>query len=133
MDLAIPYEQSFDATLGIEMTQANDQHVSAVVPVRPVLLQPYGLVHGGVLASVAESLASVGTALGVASDGKLAVGAQNDTTFLRSITHGTIHATAHRRHTGRTRWIWDVELRDDLDCLCALTRMSVAIRDPHRR
>ncbi len=57
MDLAIPYEQSF-ATLGIEMTQANDQLVCAVVPVRPTLLQPW--VNVVSFSPDASRLASVG-------------------------------------------------------------------------
>lgn len=124
----MPHEHGFDATLGIQYTEHDDRHIAAKVPVRTDLLQPYGLVHGGVLASVAESLASVGTAFAVASDGKIAVGEHNDTTFLRPICEGVIHAMAFPRHRGATRWVWDVELSDDAGRLCAVTRMTVAVR-----
>ena len=39
-----------------------------------------------------------------------------------------IHAEARARHRGRTTWVWDVEMRDDEGRLCALTRMTIAVR-----
>ena len=84
--------------------------------------------HGGVFTSIAETLASVGTAIGVVPQGNAAMGLSNQTSFLRPITQGTIHARAERRHGGRTTWIWDVEICDDDGRLCALTRMTIAVR-----
>jgi len=86
-------------------------------------------VHGGVYASIAESLASWATALAVAHEGKLAVGLSNQTSFLRPITEGTIEAVAVRRHRGRTTWVWEVEISDGEGRLCTLTRMTIAVRD----
>jgi uncharacterized protein (TIGR00369 family) len=87
-----------------------------------------GLVHGGVYASMAESLASLATAMAVASEGKMAMGLSNATSFMRPITEGTVHATARRIHRGRTTWIWDVSITDDDGRLCAVTRMTIAVR-----
>ena len=53
-----------------------------------------GLVHGGVFASIAESITSMATALAVADQGKMAMGLSNQTSFLRPITEGTVHAIA---------------------------------------
>ena len=80
------------------------------------------------LASIAETLASLGTAYVVMAEGKAAMGLSNSTSFLRPITDGTIHARALRRHRGRTTWVWDVEITDDAGRLCALTRMTIAVR-----
>jgi uncharacterized protein (TIGR00369 family) len=85
-------------------------------------------VHGGVYAAIAESIASVGTAMQVLPEGKVAMGLSNQTSFLRPITEGTIHARAIRRHAGRSTWVWEVELSDDAGRLCVLTRMTVAVR-----
>ena len=120
----------FDALYGLKLTELDDRVVRGEVPVREQLKQPYGLVHGGVYASLAESLTSIATALAVASDGRQAMGQSNHTSFLRPITAGTIHATARARHRGRTTWLWDVEITDDEGRLCALTRMTVAVRAP---
>jgi uncharacterized protein (TIGR00369 family) len=123
-------DTGFNALIGLEVTELTDQIVTGRVVVREELKQPYGLVHGGVYASIAESLASFGTGVAVYPEGKLAVGLSNQTSFLRPITEGTIHATATRRHRGRTTWVWEVEIFDDAGRLCVLTRMTVAVRDP---
>jgi uncharacterized protein (TIGR00369 family) len=105
-----------------------DGELRAKVDVRPELLQPFGLVHGGVYATIAETLASIGTFAGVHADGMHAMGLSNSTSFLRPILSGTIHAVARPVHRGRTTWLWDVECRDDADRVCAITRMTIAVR-----
>ena len=118
----------FDALYGLDVLEVSDELVRAQVPVRDELRQPLGLVHGGVLASIAETLASLGTLAVVMPEGNAAMGQSNHTTFLRPITEGTIHARATRRHRGRTTWIWDVELADDAGRVCAMSRMTIAVR-----
>jgi 1,4-dihydroxy-2-naphthoyl-CoA hydrolase len=90
--------------------------------------QPYGLTHGGVFATVAETLSSIGTMLGVSETGNRAVGMSNHTTFLRPVSDGTIHAQARPRHRGRSSWVWDVEVTDDGSRLCAMSRVTIAVR-----
>jgi 1,4-dihydroxy-2-naphthoyl-CoA hydrolase len=124
----VPYEQSFDALYGLEITEVTEERATARVPVRDAVKQPMGLVHGGVYAAMAESLTSVATAMAVAADGNFAVGLANQTSFLRPITEGTVHATAVRRHRGRTTWLWEVDITDDDGRLCAVTRMTIAVR-----
>jgi 1,4-dihydroxy-2-naphthoyl-CoA hydrolase len=119
----------FDALYGLEILSADADTVSGVVSVRDDLKQPAGLVHGGVYASIAESLASLGTAVQVMPDGKVAMGLGNHTSFMRPITEGTIHGEASVLHRGRTTWVWDVRITDDEGRLCAVTRMTVAVRD----
>jgi 1,4-dihydroxy-2-naphthoyl-CoA hydrolase len=118
----------YDALYGLEVLEVHDELVTAEVKVRDDLRQPFGLVHGGVLASIAETLASLGTAVVVVPEGNAAMGLSNSTSFLRPILDGTIHARAIRRHRGRTTWIWDVEITDDDERLCAMTRMTIAVR-----
>ena len=119
----------FDALIGLEFVEFGDGRARARVPVRDELKQPFGLVHGGVYAAVAESLASWATAVAVAPEGKLAVGLSNQTSFLRPITEGTVEALAICRHRGRTTWVWEVEIADDQGRLCTLTRMTIAVRE----
>lgn len=120
--------QGFDALYGLELLELSDEAVRAQVPVADKIRQPFGLVHGGVMMAIAESLASVGTAVAVVPEGNAAMGLSNQTSFLRPIVEGTIHAVATRRHRGRTTWIWDVEISDDAGRLCALSRMTIAVR-----
>ena len=119
----------FDGLYGLEILAISDEEVTARVPVRDDLRQPGGLVHGGVLASIAESITSMATWLAVHGDGRSAQGLSNQTSFLRPILDGTIHAVARRRHRGRTTWVWEVEISDDDGRLCALVRMTIAVRE----
>lgn len=118
----------FDRLYGLEFVELSDGEVRARVRVRDEIRQPYGLVHGGVYASIAESITSLATAMGVLGDGMAAMGLANSTNFLRPITAGTVHAHATRLHRGRTTWVWEVRFSDDDERLCAVTRMTIAVR-----
>jgi uncharacterized protein (TIGR00369 family) len=118
----------FDKLYGLEIVSVSDEEVRARVAVREDLLQPAQLVHGGVFASMAESMTSLATSLAVHPEGKSAMGQSNQTSFLRPIVGGTIHATGRRRHKGRTTWVWEVDITDDDGRLCALVRMTLAVR-----
>jgi 1,4-dihydroxy-2-naphthoyl-CoA hydrolase len=120
--------QGFDRLYGLELLGYSDEEVTAQVRVREELKQPAGLVHGGVYASIAESMTSLATALAVMPEGNTAMGLSNNTSFLRPVTEGTVHAQATRLHRGRTTWVWDVRFSDDQGRTCALTRMTIAVR-----
>lgn len=115
--------------IGLVYGEITAESVSATVPVGPAVQQPFGLVHGGVYATIAESICSTATAVAVASEGRIAMGQSNSATFLRPMTEGTIHASATRRHAGRIIWLWDVDFTDDEGRLCATVRMTIAVRD----
>jgi 1,4-dihydroxy-2-naphthoyl-CoA hydrolase len=124
----VPLERTFDALYGLEILASSPEEITAQVAVRDEIKQPMGLVHGGVYASMAESIASLATGWAVFEDGMMAQGLSNQTSFLRPILEGTVHARAIRRHRGRTTWVWEVEITDDDGRLCALVRMTVAVR-----
>jgi uncharacterized protein (TIGR00369 family) len=119
----------FDALYGLELLEIGPREGRARVVVTDAHKQPFGLVHGGVYAAVAESLASHCTAAGVLSESKSANGLSNQTSFLRPILEGTIHAEAVCKHAGRTTWVWEIELSDDQGRTCALSRVTIAVRD----
>jgi 1,4-dihydroxy-2-naphthoyl-CoA hydrolase len=118
----------FDRLYGIEFVELSDTLARARVLVRDELKQPAGLVHGGVYASLAESLTSIVTGMTVLDEGFVAMGMSNNTSFLRPVTEGAVHALATRLHRGRTTWVWDVTFTDDDGRTCALTRMTIAVR-----
>src|SRR4051794_11854047 len=86
-----PLEGTFDGLYGLRIDHVEDGLVRAHVDVLPHHKQPAGLVHGGVYASMAESITSMATHMGVVADGKSAQGLSNQTSFLRPILEGTIH------------------------------------------
>jgi len=131
MKVPLPNEAAvgFDALYGLELTEVSGEVVCGRVVVRDELRQPAGLVHGGVYAAVAESLASYGTALAVMPEGRMAMGLSNNASFIRPVTGGTIYAMARPRHRGRSTWVWEVEVLDDDGQLCALVRVTIAVRE----
>jgi 1,4-dihydroxy-2-naphthoyl-CoA hydrolase len=119
----------FDRLYGLRLVEVSDEEVRARVEVRDELRQPAGLVHGGVYASMAEAMASLATGITVfVENGSTAVGLSNSTSFLRPLTSDVIHGHAVRLHRGRTTWVWDVRFSDDAGRLCAITRMTIAVR-----
>jgi uncharacterized protein (TIGR00369 family) len=128
--IVVTPEESFIGLVGLAVEGADEHSAHADLAVRRELLQPWGIVHGGVFATIAESLASWATASVVAPEGQAAMGLSNATSFLRPISAGTIHAVATRRHRGRTTWVWDVDMRDDEGILCATSRVTIAVRTP---
>jgi 1,4-dihydroxy-2-naphthoyl-CoA hydrolase len=122
------HADTLDAVLGFEPLEVGPELARARAEVGPQHKQPYGLVHGGVYAAMAESLASQATAEAVEADGKVAMGLSNHTSFMRPILSGHVHAEARCRHRGSTTWVWEVEMTDDDSRLCALSRVTMAVR-----
>ncbi|MBJ7457656.1 MAG: PaaI family thioesterase [Thermoleophilaceae bacterium] len=125
----IPLDQDLNSALGFHVDEVQIGRVSGHFEVENRVRQPYGIVHGGAYAAFAETLASLGTFRAVAEDGKVAMGMSNNTTFIRSVTAGTIHAEAVAIQQGRTTWVWDVTLKDEQDRICAVSRLTIAVRE----
>jgi 1,4-dihydroxy-2-naphthoyl-CoA hydrolase len=125
---AIDLQRTLDGALGIETLEVAEDVARSRCLITDKVRQPYGLVHGGLYAAMAESLASIATGLHVHQEGLIAVGLSNATSFMRPALEGYVHALATRRHKGRTTWVWDVDLTDDSGRLCATTRVTMAVR-----
>jgi uncharacterized protein (TIGR00369 family) len=119
----------FDRVYGLEQVEVGEGSARGKVVVRDELKQALGGVHGGVYAAIADSLTSIATARAAGSERSVVVPLASQTSFLRPITEGTIHAHAVAKHRGRTTWVWEVEICDDRGRLCVLTRMTIAVRD----
>jgi 1,4-dihydroxy-2-naphthoyl-CoA hydrolase len=115
----------FDTLLGLQIVSATEDEVVGRLEVRPELLQPYGLLHGGVLCSVVETLGSVAGATWFGDRGTV-VGTSNHTNFLRAVREGVLTATATPIHRGRTQQLWTVDVRDEQDRLVAKGELRVA-------
>ncbi len=121
-------EESLERTLGMEsFSVAEDGVARGRMAVSDRIKQPFGIVHGGAYASLAESVTSWATHTAVGPEHG-AIGQSNQTTFLRPVFAGTIEAVARARHRGRTSWVWDVEMRDAEGRLCAISRLIIAVR-----
>ncbi len=121
-------QSPFDGLIGTEWLDDDPDHARVRLPMRDELRQPIGLMHGGVMSSLVESICSRATALAVLGDGMMAMGQSISVSFLRPITEGAAEVRAQARHRGRTTWVWEAEVRDDSDRLCALAQMTIAVR-----
>jgi uncharacterized protein (TIGR00369 family) len=124
----LPPDQTIVGALGMEFLGISDGVVKGRIPVTHRILQPLGLVHGGAMLTLAESLASGGTWEGVRHDGNAAMGQEISASLMRPITAGHVNGTATVRKRGRSAWVWDVEITDDDGNLCALVRATIAVR-----
>jgi uncharacterized protein (TIGR00369 family) len=118
----------FDALVGTEWLDDDPDHARVRVEMRDDLRQPVGLLHGGVISTLVESVCSRATALAVLDDGMMAMGQSISVSFIRPVTEGRAEVQAKARHRGRTTWVWDAEVRDAQDRLCALAQMTIAVR-----
>ena len=104
----------FDSELGLTYSGVTPDGGRAQLTVTDKLLQPWGIVHGGVWCSVIESLASVSGHVWLAENGGgTVVGVNNNTDFMRAIRSGTVIATSEPVHRGRRQQLWLITITDE--------------------
>ena len=117
-------EMGFIKLLGLRIEEASGDRVVLACPVTPDLHQPYGLVHGGVYATLAETAASIAAALWFGDRGKV-VGVSIHTDFLRAVTDGRLHTEATPLARGRTTQLWQVVIADETGRLVAHAKVRL--------
>ena len=118
--------------IGIEITLLTPDKVVATMPVDERTRQPFGLLHGGASAALAETVASLGAFLNIDSDTHAAVGVELNANHMRAKTDGIVTATATPLRHGRTIHVWDIRIEDEDARLVGASRCTLAII-PHRR
>lgn len=124
-DLADSPIPPFDELLGLEFLEASAEKVVATLEVQDKHKQPYGLVHGGVYCSMAETVASFGAVLALGEQARGSVGQSNHTDFLRGTREGTLTATATPLHVGRSVQLWNVDITDADGALAAQSKVRM--------
>lgn len=124
-----PALPGFDAHIGLKLVDVTKDGVTAEFDIRPELHQPYGLLHGGVLASVVETVGSIS---GATWYGGAVVGTSNHTNFLRATRDGRLTARSTPIHRGKTQQLWDVDITDEQGRLVAKGQLRVANLDDLR-
>ncbi|HSN02732.1 MAG TPA: PaaI family thioesterase [Acidimicrobiales bacterium] len=112
--------------LGVRVVEADKDRVVLAVEVGPTVHQPYGILHGGVSALLAEGAASMAGALNVAED-QIVVGTELNCSHLRPMTHGTLSATATPVRVGRSVQVWNIEMTDEHGRLISVARCSLQV------
>ena len=112
--------KGFDSEIGLRYVDVTPDGGSAELEIHDKLLQPWGIMHGGVYCSIVESLASVsGHVWLTANGGGTVVGVNNNTDFLRAISSGTVTAVSTPIHRGRRQQLWLITITDDSDRVVA--------------
>lgn len=124
----MPYRPNVNDSLGIETVFVSADKVVLEVEVGPKVHQPYGILHGGVSALLAEGAASLGGAVSVGPD-HIVVGTELNCSHLRSMTSGVLRATATPVRKGRTVHVWKIDLTDADDRLICVARCSLQVLD----
>lgn len=110
-NLADVVDVGLTKTLGIAFDEVGPDRVTLSMTVGPEHLQPFGIVHGGVYCTLAETAASIAGAAWLGDRGQV-VGVANHTNFLRAVREGRIEAVATPIHRGRSSQLWLVEMQD---------------------
>lgn len=125
-DLPAELGKGFDNELGLKFLELTPDGGTAQLTIDDRLLQPAGIVHGGVYCSIIESLASVSGHLWLTEHGGGdVVGVNNNTDFLRAISSGTVTAVATPIHRGRRQQLWQITITDDNDRVVALGQVRL--------
>ncbi len=118
----------FDELVGTEWLNDDPDDARVRLTIRDDLRQPFGLMHGGVMSTLIESICSRATAGAVYDRGMAAMGQSINVSFVRPVTEGGVEVRAQARHRGRTTWLWQAEVLDDEGKTCALAQMTIAVR-----
>lgn len=119
--------------LGITFSEQSGQRVVASMPVERRVHQPFGILHGGASVVLAETVASTGAYLNVRERGMVAVGLEINANHLRSVSSGTVTATATPIFQGRTTEVWQIEIKDEAGKMVCVSRCTLAIIAPPSR
>lgn len=114
-------------TLGIEMVELTPDRVVATMPVDTRTRQPFGLLHGGALVALAETLASLGAVLNIDRMRFAAVGVEINANHIRSKRDGIVRGTGTPLHLGRTTQVWSIEIVDEMGRRISVSRCTLAV------
>ena len=113
--------------LEIRFTDTGDDYLEATMPVNNNTRQPYGLLHGGASAALAETVGSVAASLCIDIEKYICVGLEINCNHIRGKKDGTVTARATPLHIGASTHVWDIKIRDERDKLVCVSRLTMAI------
>jgi len=118
----------FDELIGTEWISNDPDDARVRLRFRDDLRQPFGLLHGGVMLTLIDSVCSAATFGAVSDQGMAAMGQSIEASFIRPVTEGGVEVRAKARHRGRTTWLWQAEVLNDEGKPCAIAKVTIAVR-----
>lgn len=113
--------------LGMEFTEIGPDYLKMMMPVDHRTIQPYGLLHGGASAALAETVGSMASGLIIDPEKQICVGMEINANHVRGVRSGYVHACARPLHIGSNSHVWDIRITDDQHKLVCVSRLTVAI------
>jgi len=113
--------------LEIVFTEVGDDYLVATMPVDPRTHQPFGLLHGGASAALAETLGSSAANCCLDMDAEYAVGLEINANHLRPVRSGLVTGTTRPLHIGRRTQVWETRIEDEAGRLACVSRLTMAV------
>ncbi len=114
--------------LGIIFTEIGDDFVKCTMPVDNRTKQPFGLLHGGASAALAENMGSVASVMCIEDINKQGiVGVELNANHIRPATRGLVTGTIKPFKVGRKMHVWGIEIHDEEDRLICVSRLTIMV------
>jgi len=126
-ELNLLSDKTMAAVLDIRFVEIGDDFLQATMPVNDNTRQPYGLLHGGASAALAETVGSVAASLCIDRKKQICVGLDINCNHIRGKKNGLVTATAKPLHIGATTHVWEIKITDEQEKLVCISRLTMAI------
>lgn len=113
--------------LDVSFVEVGDDYLKASMPVTEKVKQPYGLLHGGASAALAETVGSVAASMCIDNQSQVCVGLEINCNHIRGKKSGVVTATAQPYHIGATTHVWEIKIHDERGKLVCISRLTMAI------
>lgn len=116
-------------TLEIEFVDVGNDFVTAKMPVNSRVHQPYGILHGGATAALAETVGSCASALFIDTKTKIVKGIELSINHLKSKKDGVVFGIAKPIHKGKTTHLWEIKIVDEEENLISICKLTNIVLD----
>lgn len=120
-------EHTLAEVLDMNFVAIGDDYLKLQMPVDRRTHQPFGILHGGASAALAETVGSVASWLCINQEKQICVGMEINCNHIRGKREGYVIATAKPLHLGATSHVWDIRINDENDKLVCVSRITMAI------
>jgi 1,4-dihydroxy-2-naphthoyl-CoA hydrolase len=120
-------QNTMTSTIGIEITDIGDDFICGKMPVDERTTQPFGLLHGGASAALAETLGSIGGGIKVYSNNETVVGIEINANHLKSARDGWVYGKATPIRIGKKIQVWNIEITNDSNDIICVSRLTLAV------
>ncbi|OAB78838.1 PaaI family thioesterase [Cochleicola gelatinilyticus] len=111
-------------TLDIDFIDVTDDTIVARMPVTPKVHQPDGVLHGGAMVALAESVGSAGAFIFLDSKNINIRGIEISANHVKGVRDGFVYATAQVLHRGRTTQLWHIKITNEEGALVSMVKLT---------